>query len=100
MNTKTFKKQDIQNAVCEDTDETSPLVLEHAGPWVDEGKYQYQENILKETATGVFYTFSLSKSGSYFTDFTYNFEWLKDEVELTEVIKSTKSIVIWIPVED
>ena len=62
----------------------------------DEGKYQYQENILKETATGVFYTFSLSKSGSYFTDFTYNFEWLEDEVELTQVVKTTKVIEVWV----
>ena len=100
MSKKTFKKVNIEAAVNEDTDETSPLVLKHAGEWLDGGKYQYQENILKETATGLFYRYGLSKSGSYFTDFTYSLEWEDYEIELVEVAKATKVIEVWVSVED
>ena len=99
MNKKTFKKQDIEAAVNEDTDENSPLVLEEAGQWVDEGKYQFQENILQNTSTGRYYSYGLSKSGSYFSDFTYSFEWEKDEIELVEVVKVNKVIKVWVAVE-
>lgn len=96
---KTFRKSDIQAAVWQETLD-SPLVHEHTGEWIDAGKYQYQENILKDTATGLFYLFDLSRSGSYFTDFTYSFEWLKDEIELIEVRKATRTTTIWLAVED
>ena len=99
MNTKTFKKVDIEAAVWKNTDEDSPLVLEHAGEWLDEGKYQHQENILKETATGLFYSYGLSKSGSYFSDFTYSFEWEDDEIKLVQVALVTKVIKVWVAVE-
>jgi len=96
MGKKTFTKQDVQAAVWHHTDESSPLVLQCAGKWEDEGKYQYQENILKETATGAFYAFGLSKSGSHFTEYTYSFEWMEDEIELTEVVKTTKVVEVWV----
>ena len=95
MSTKIFKKEDIEAAVNEDTDKDSPLVLEGAGKWIDEGKYQFQENILKETATGLFYSYGLSKSGSHFTEFTYSFEWEEDEIELVQVALVTKVIRVW-----
>lgn len=97
---KAFKKEDIRAAIWQDTDENSPLVLEHAGQWIDKGKYQYQENILKETVTGKFYRYLLSKSGSYFTDYIYSFEWAEDEIKLTEVYKSTKIVEVWLGVVD
>jgi len=102
MSTKMFKRQDIQAAVWGEgaTPADSPLVLEEAGQWVDEGKYQRQENTLRDTGTGLFYLYLLSKSGSYFSDFTYSFEWEKDEIELVEVIKTTKTIEIWVARED
>jgi len=99
MSKKTFKKEDIEAAVNNDTDENSPLVLEHTERWIDEGKFQYQENILKETSTGLFYSYGLSKSGSYFTDFIYSFEWEEDEIELVQVTPVTKVIKVWTPVE-
>lgn len=34
------------------------------------------------------------------TEYTYSFEWLEDEVELTEVHKATRTIVVWLAVED
>ena len=98
--TKTFKKVDIQAAVWKNTDEDSPLILEHAGEWLDKGKYQCQENILKDTTTGKIYRFDLSKSGSHFTEYTYCWEWLADEIKLTEVVEGTKTIIVWLAVED
>ena len=100
MRIKTFKKSDIKAAVNEDTDENSPLVLIEAGKWEDGGKYQYQENVLKETATGLFYNFCLSRAGSYFTEYILNFEWLEDKIELIEVAKTTKVIEVWTVVKN
>lgn len=97
--TKTFKREDIKNAAWEDTDENYPLMLEHKGKWVADGKYQYQECILRDMATGLYYIFNVSRSGSPFTDYEYDIEYAPDEIELTEVVKSTKAIVVWIPVK-
>ena len=98
MGAKTFKKQDIRAAVWQETLD-SPLVFVERGPCLDEGKYQFQEHILQDISTGRYYSYGLSKSGSYFSDFTYSFEWEKDEIELVEVIKKTKVIEVWIAVE-
>lgn len=97
MSTKTFKKRDIKAAVRGEVSRNSPLALVEAGKWVDEGKYQCQENILQDRSTGLFYLYLLSKSGSYFTDFTYSFEWEEDEIELMEMIKTIKTIEVWTP---
>lgn len=100
MSTKTFKKVDIEAAVWgEAVDDSFPLALIDVGKWIDEGKYQRQENILQDTSTGLFYCYLLSKSGSYFTDFVYSFEWEEDEIELTEVVKITKVIEVWVAAE-
>jgi len=96
MGKKTFTKQDIENAVFEDLPEDPPLEVEHRGEWISSGKYQDQEVILRDTTTQKFYVFHHSRSGSPFSDYYYTLEDKPDEVELTEVVKTTKVIEVWV----
>lgn len=97
---KKFKRDDIRTCIWGEAG-YKDIGLEHVdvGQWIDEGKYQSQENILKEVATGKFYCYNLTKSGSAFTDFTFSFEWGPDEIELVEVRKATKTVEYWRVVE-
>lgn len=99
MSKKTFKKVDIKNAAWDDYDDDAPLVLEHEGPWSAEGKYQYQECILRDTATGLFYSYNVGRSGSPFTDYDYTIDYEPDEIELVQVALVTKVIKVWAAVE-
>lgn len=95
MNKKKFEKQDVVAAVWKDTYEDAPLVSEYSGKWIDEGKYQYQQHVLKEVATGKFWEYYLSQTGSHYTEYTYSFENEGNEIELTEVHLTTKTIEVW-----
>ena len=56
--------------------------------WDDQGKYQYCYPVVKEIASGKSYTFCVQRSGSYFSDYDYNFP----DNELTEVRKVKKVV--------
>ncbi len=96
---KKFKLADIRDVIWEEVD-AGGLTLVEQGQWIDEGKYQQQENILREIATGRFYCYNLSKSGSHFTEFMFSFEWDPDEIELVEVEKATRTVEYWKTVLD
>jgi hypothetical protein len=63
-------------------------------PWEDQGKYQCQDVIIKKD--GKYYMFTIDRSGSYFSDYYYEYGDDKDGmIELTEVTKRTKTIEYW-----
>ncbi len=57
--------------------------------WDDQGKYQYCYPVVRHIESGKFFTFTVQRSGSYFSDYDYDFP----DAELTEVHKVTKTIV-------
>ena len=61
--------------------------------WVQDGKYQEQTNIVKDSLTGKFYRYSISRSGSPFTDWYYPHQ---DESKhyLEEVTQQTRTITV------
>ncbi|NVZ18545.1 hypothetical protein HX794_02695 [Pseudomonas costantinii] len=65
------------------------------GEWTQDHKYQHCDFIVKHTETGKFYEFSISRSGSYHTDWYYSYE--DEEADLTEVQKVTKTFTreVW-----
>jgi hypothetical protein len=65
--------------------------LIETGEWEDDGKYQYQSIIFKKD--GKFYCNSIQRSGSYFTD--YDYEYFTDCNEVQKVEVTTK---IWVNV--
>ena len=70
-------------------EESDKYEVHEEGEWIDGGKFQYQTIIFKDEA-GKFYELSIGRSGSPFTDWTYDFEWNTEydcpEVELVEVV--------------
>jgi hypothetical protein len=62
--------------------------------WEDGGKYQFQDVIIKKD--GQHYMFTISRCGSYFSDYEYNYAEDKDGmIQLTPVTKKTKTIEYW-----
>lgn len=43
------------------------------GEWIDEGKYGHQSSIYSDAEGKVFISVDWTRSGSYFTDYDYNF---------------------------
>ena len=62
--------------------------MEEDTSWEDEGKYQYCYPVVKNVASGKFYSFCVQRSGSYFTDYDFDFP----DNRLTEVQKIKKVV--------
>jgi hypothetical protein len=77
--------------------DTERFVMEEEGEWVQDHKYQSCTNILKDTSTGKFYSATAGRSGSYHTDWTYDWEYGGSDLELYEVTKVTETITreVW-----
>ena len=65
------------------------LVLE--GDWDVDYKYQHMTVIVKHLDTGKYYEYSISRSGSPFSEYWYSYE--DEGTELFEVEQVTKTIV-------
>ncbi len=91
MATLEFRKEDLVNLMFGDE---SPLELVEAGKWGDEGKYSHKDFIFKHE--GKFYEVTLDRSGSYFTDYNYGYEYWDDEVQCREVVKKEKVVYVWV----
>jgi hypothetical protein len=63
--------------------------------WEDDGKYSYSRLVFQDIETELYYSLELSRTGSYYTDYYYCWEDWSDEVELTEVFKKEKVIVVY-----
>lgn len=61
------------------------------GEWTQDYKYQHQTNIVKHIPTGKFYEYSISRSGSPFTDWEYSHSY-GDYPDLIEVEKKERVI--------
>jgi len=70
------------------------LELEEEGDWDDDGKYQHLSCIYRDKEDK-FWELGVTRCGSYFTD--YNFDFSRD---LTEVRSGEKVITTWYVVED
>jgi hypothetical protein len=80
-------------------EELEDFEVVEAGKWIDYGKYQHNDVIVKQCSTGKFFSYRISRSGSYHSDFYYNYEY--EGVTLTEVEPITKTITVtkWEPVK-
>lgn len=66
--------------------------------WVDEGKYQYQDTIFEYG--GKMWMLSVSRSGSYFSDYYYGFAEEHRGETAHEVEKKEKVTYEWVKVRD
>ena len=70
--------------------DSGAFIIVHEGEWTQDGKCQYQEIIFKNTGDTKCYSFNISRSGSPFTDWHYDTEYMEEmtctEVEEVEII--------------
>ena len=66
--------------------------LHEEGDWDVDHKYQHITNVVLQQSTGKFFEHNVSRSGSPFTDWYYDFE--DQGTKLHEVKKVTKTIVV------
>lgn len=69
------------------------LTVVEVGDWVSEGKYESNEVIFKDGER--FYSATAMRSGSYFSDYSYNSEWDDGDADVVEVRKVAKTIEVW-----
>ena len=60
-----------------------------SGDWVDDGKYQYQQTVIRDKSTDRYFAVSQSRSGSYYSDFEY------DDPEICEVSPVEYTAIRW-----
>lgn len=69
------------------------LKVVEPGDWISDGKYETCEVIFTDGER--FYSASASRSGSYFSDYSYESEWDDGDADVVEVHKVTKTIEVW-----
>ncbi|MNT54882.1 hypothetical protein D3C72_1920750 [compost metagenome] len=69
------------------------LRVVEVGDWISEGKYESCDVIFTDGER--FYRATASRSGSYFSDYTYNSEWDDGDAHVVEVRKVAKTIEVW-----
>jgi hypothetical protein len=78
----------------EDTDEFEVIELE---PWEDDGKYSYRGIIFKKLDGDQYFYLSISRSGSYFSDYYYCYEdateYTCPQVEQVEIKKTVWKVI-------
>jgi len=95
--TKSFKVEEIKDAM-DDWDDGA-LVLHKEHDWVSEDKYEYCTYILKEKATGNYFSVDDSRSGSYYSDWYYDSEDWEGAMALTQVEPEKVIEVNWVAVK-
>lgn len=88
---RNFPKEIVNDAMDGDD---SVLILIDQGKWVSDGKYEHQEVVFKSKDDGKTYMFRPWRTGSYYSDYSY-WDDVKDEAEMWEVEKATKTVEYW-----
>lgn len=64
------------------------------GDWISKGKWEHQECVVQNIKTGKYYSYGLSRSGSYYSDWYYPHHEDDKGVTLYEVKPVEKTVVI------
>ncbi len=87
MNITATQAKDI---ICEEYSEEFDVV--EVSGWVDDGKYEFCTAIISDGTK--YYRFCISRSGSNFTDWNYDWEDM-DEITCCEVVQKEVITTIW-----
>ena len=90
---------ELENLAIEGEEITSEgvnLRVVEDGDWIGGGKYESKTIVFTDGERH--YSGTVSRSGSYFTDWTYNSEWDSGEAKITEVAAVPITITQWEPV--
>ncbi len=87
MSTIELTQEQFRNIVHENLEDFEEV---ESSDWDVDGKWQHCEAIVKQFSTGKFFSYTLSRSGSPYSDYYYSYE--DGGVTLTEVQKVKKVI--------
>ena len=85
---------DVEDMACECY--SGDLKVVEVGDWISEGKYESCEVIFTDGER--YYSATAMRSGSYFSDYSYNSEWDDGEADVVEVAKVPVTRTEWQPV--
>lgn len=94
MSEITLDRHQLRDLWREEGSDELDLVLHEEGDWDVDTKYQFITNIYFQESTGKYFSVTISRSGSPFTDWHYSFEDSGDklvEVKLVEKVTVVKS---------
>lgn len=84
-----------ESTLYDDNDNKVMLEVIEEGEWIGDGKYQDKQMIFANAKTGKHYSYYISRSGSYFTDYEYMATDSPVEVEkVTETITVEKWVLV------
>lgn len=76
-----------------DISEDGEWEMVEPGEWMSDGKYDLCNSIMKHIPTGKYYQVNSSRTGSYYTDYDYQYDGTLYEVEPKEVTITTWKVV-------
>lgn len=88
-------RHEIGRELCYGLDEYEEWKLIEEGEFIQNGKCQYCTIIYFNSKYDCHYALDISRSGSPFTDWYYDYEDMK-EIELYRVVKKEKIITEWV----
>ena len=97
MSTIELTQEQFRNLVYEDLEDFEEV---ESSDWKVDYKWQHCEVIVKQFSTGKFFSYTLSRSGSPYSDYYYSYE--DGGVTLTEVQKIKRVIETeeWVAVKE
>lgn len=97
MSTIRLTQEEFELLVWEGLDEYEPV---EDSDWVVDYKWQHKECVVKSNTTGKFYLYTLSRSGSPYSDYYFSYE--DGDTELQEVELQEKTVVVkeWVAIKE
>lgn len=83
-----------------DLEDVEGFKLVEEGEWISDGKYEHCSHVYLHEPTQKYYSIFDSRTGSYYSDYTYTseFDW-ENGCDLEEVVPIEKKVIHYVPVE-
>lgn len=98
MSTIKLDRHQLRSLWRDEGSDELDLILHEEGDWEVECDYQLITNIYFQESTGKYFSVTVSRSGSPFTDWYYSFEDSGDELFEVKLVEEVKVIKTWLPV--
>lgn len=90
-----YKFDELVELTNNDSTNDNEITVVERSEWEDDGKVAYMRIVVKDAVTNKHYSFHISRTGSYYTDYEYDMYDYPSEVKAKQVIKT-----IWVSVVD
>ena len=98
MSEITLDRHQLRDLWREEGSDELDLVLHEEGDWDVDNKYQFITNIYFQESTGKYFSVTISRSGSPFTDWYYSFEDSGDKLVEVKLVEKVTVVKSWEPI--